>query len=151
MINELKIPDEETLNKFFKYVKEEVPSLIYAILNTAKATYKPMAANINRCAINQRNWRMYRVDLGGNGRHRNIRKAIRLMANTKRPRVNILIDDTSSIDCEINERSMSPINKWLCMQISVSDKGPERGISRDFTVHPSSRVSDDKIPQDTNP
>lgn len=57
--------EEETMHKFFKYVKEEFPSLIYAILNTAKAAYKPMAANINRCAINQRNWRMYRVDLGG--------------------------------------------------------------------------------------
>ena len=121
--------DEETMHKFFKYVKEEFPSLIYAILNTAKATYKPMAANINRCAINQRNWRMYRVDLGGNGRHRNIRKAIRLMANSKRPRINIVI----------NERDRTPIFKQI-MQIPMSDKGPERGISHDLSWFKDNRI-----------
>ena len=98
--------DEETMHKFFKYVKEEIPSLIYAILNTAKATYKPMAANINRCAINQRNWRMYRVDLGGNGRHRNIRKAIHLMANRSRySKSYIVISDIRCCQDECKKRN----------------------------------------------
>ena len=98
MTKVFKMTDEETMHKFFKYVKEEIPSLIYAILNTAKATYKSMAANINRCAINQRNWRMYRVDLGGNGRHRNIRKAIHLMANgSKYSKSYIVISDISDV------------------------------------------------------
>lgn len=142
MTKVFKPTDEETMHKFFKYVKEEFPSLIYAILNTAKAAYKPMAANINRCAINQRNWRMYRVDLGGNGRHRNIRKAIRLMADSKRPRINIVIDDISNIDdidVEVNERDRTPINKWL-MQMPMSDKGPERGITHDLDVYTSINI-----------
>lgn len=142
MTKVFKPTDEETMHKFFKYVKEEIPSLIYAILNTAKATYKPMAANINRCAINQRNWRMYRVDLGGNGRHRNIRKTIRLMAYSKRPRINIVIDDISNIDdidVEVNERDRTPINKWL-MQMPMSDKGPERGITHDLDVYTSINI-----------
>lgn len=106
--------DEETMHKFFKYAKEEIPSLIYAILNTAKATYKPMVTNINRCAINQRNWRMYQVYLGGNGRHRNVRKAIRLMDNNK----NILADviNTKSriaTEYRIRERLRSPLCDWL--------------------------------------
>ena len=123
--------EEEKMNEICNYIKEQVPSIIYQFINTAKDMYKPIAIKINKCAIKQRNCRKYRVDLGGNGRHRNIRKAIRLMANSKRPRINILIDDTSSIDCEINERSMSPINKWLCMQIPVLDKELKKGtISR---------------------
>lgn len=127
--------DEEKMTKVLKYIKEQVPSVIHAIIKTARDAYKPMVIDMNRCAINQRNWRMYRVDLGGNGRHRNIRKAIRLMANSKRPRIDIVINDISSIDdieVEINERSMPPINKWL-MQMPMSDKGPERGISHDLS------------------
>lgn len=127
-----KMTDEETMHKFFKYVKEEIPSLIYAILNTAKATYKPMATNINRCAINQRNWRMYRVDLGGNGRHRNIRKAIRLMANSRHPRIDTKIADIAEfINMRTKMKTEAALNhiigQWKCTT------GPERGISHDLS------------------
>ena len=75
--------EEEKMIGICKYIKEQVPSIVYKFINTAEDIYKPMAVSINRCAINQRNWRMYLVDLGGNGRHRNIRKAIRLMGRKK--------------------------------------------------------------------
>ena len=119
--------NEEDMANVLKYIKERVPSIPYA---TAEEIYKRMAITVNRNAIKQRNWREYLVDLGGNGRHRNIRKAIHLMANSKRPRINTVISDISDIDdidWEINERSISPINKWL-IQAYMSDKGLEKGI-----------------------
>ena len=105
--------ENEKMVEVCKYIKEQVPSIIHTFVNTAKGAYKSMADNINKCAIKQRNWRMYLVGLGGNGRHRNIRKAIRLMANSKRPRV----------------------NKQVIQQMYISNKGPESGISHDFTIY----------------
>lgn len=113
--------NEEKMDRVFGYIKENVPSAIKVFYGAIELVHRDLELNVNRCAINQRNWRMYRVNLGGNGRHRNIRKAIRLMANSKRPRINIVI----------NERGRTPIFKQL-MQIPMSDKGPERGISKDL-------------------
>ena len=135
------IINEEDMANVLKCIKERVPSITYTTI-TARDIYKRMAITVNRHAIKQRNWKEYLVDLGGNGRHRNIRKAIRLMANSKHPRINIVINDISNIDdidIEIIERDMTPINKWL-MQIPMSDKGPERGISHDFTINTSSKL-----------
>ena len=89
---------EEKMIGACKYIKEQVPSITYQFINTVKDIYKPMATKVNKCAINQRNWRMYRVDLGGNGRHRNIRKAIHLMANRSRySKSYIVISDISDV------------------------------------------------------
>lgn len=130
----LRVTNEEKMDRVFGYIKENVPSAIKVFYGAIELVHRDLELNVNRCAINQRNWRMYRVNLGGNGRHRNIRKAIRLMANSKRPRINVVISDISSIDdidVEINERDRTPILKWL-MQMPMSDKGPERGISKDL-------------------
>lgn len=126
--------NEEKMDRVFGYIKENIPSAIQIFYRTISPFYRNIVLNINNCAKHQGNWRMYLVDLGGNGRHRNIRKAIRLMANSKRPRINVVISDISSIDdidVEINERDRTPILKWL-MQMPMSDKGPERGISKDL-------------------
>lgn len=124
--------DEEKMAKVLKYIKEQVLSVIHAIIKTARDAYKPMVIDMNRCAINQRNWRMYRVDLGGNGRHRNIRKAIRLMANNKRPRIDTkIVDMAEFINMKAKMKTEAVLNhiidQWKCTT------GPERGISHDLS------------------
>lgn len=110
-------------DKIVVYTKDNFLPAIQSFYNGIAPFYKNLEIDINRCAINQRNWRMYIVDLGGNGRHRNIRKAIRLMNSNK----NILGDiiNTKSkiaIDCRIKEKLKSPVQDWI-MRMHMSDKG----------------------------
>lgn len=124
--------NEEKMAKVLKYIKEQVPSVIHAIIKTTRDAYKPTVIAMNRCAINKRNWRMYRVDLGGNGRHRNIRKAIRLMANSRHPRIDTKIADIAEfINMRTKIKTEAVLNhiigQWKCTT------GPERGISHDLS------------------
>lgn len=70
-------------DKIAVYIKDNFLPAVQSFYKTIEPFYDNLKIDINRCAINQRNWRMYIVDLGGNGRHRNIRKAIRLMNSNK--------------------------------------------------------------------
>nr|DAT64718.1 MAG TPA: hypothetical protein [Caudoviricetes sp.] len=93
-------------DKIVVYTKDNLLSAVQSFYKNIEPFYKTLEIDINRCAINQRNWRMYIIDLGGNGRHRNIRKAIRLMNSNK----NILGDVINAkskiaMNCRISEYS----------------------------------------------
>lgn len=115
----LRVTNEEKMDRVFGYIKENVPSAIKVFYGAIELVHRDLELNVNRCAINQRNWRMYRVNLGGNGRHRNIRKAIRLMANSRHPRVDTAV---SNIVKFINMRTQIKtevtlnhiIDQWKC-------------------------------------
>lgn len=113
------MPDDKIIN----YIKDHFIPCIQSVYKKIEPFYTNLAIDINRYAINQRNWRMYIVDLGGNGRHRNIRKAIRLMDNNKSILANIINTKSKiAIDCRIKEKLKSPLHDWI-MRTHMSDKG----------------------------
>lgn len=125
--------NEEKMDRVFGYIKENIPSAIQIFYRTISPFYRNIVLNINNCAKHQGNWRMYLVDLGGNGRHRNIRKAIRLMNNNKSVLADVINTKSKVIaECRIRETVRSPLHHWA-MQMPISDKGPERGIFHDLS------------------
>jgi len=110
-------------DKIFVYIKDNFLPAIQSFYNGIEPFYKNLEIDINRCAINQRNWRMYIVDIGGNGRHRNIRKAIRLM-NINKNILGDIINTKSKIAMKyrIKEKLKSPLHDWI-LRTYISDKG----------------------------
>lgn len=114
---------EEKMNNVIRYAKDYFPPVIQSFYNNIGPFYKNLEVDINKCAITQRNWRMYLVNLGGNGRHRNIRKTIRLMNSNK----NVLGDvintkAKNAMKYRIKEKLRSPLYDWI-MRMHISDKG----------------------------
>ena len=92
-------------DKITVYTKDNFLPAIQSFYNSIAPFYKNLEIDINRCAINQRNWRMYIVDLGGNGRHRNIRKAIHLMTKNENTLIDVVNGKSSVImEYRIRER-----------------------------------------------
>ena len=110
-------------DKITVYIKDSFLPAVQSFYNGIAPFYKNLEIDINRCAINQRNWRMYIVDLGGNGKHRNIQKAIRLMNRNKSVLGDIINTKSKiAIDCRIKEKLKSPVQDWI-MRMHMSDKG----------------------------
>ena len=111
-------------DKIVVYIKDNFLPAVQSFYKNIEPSYDNLKIDINRCAINQRNWRMYIVDLGGNGRHRNIRKAIHLMDRNK----NILGDviNTKSrivMEYRIRERLRYQLYDWLTLYDGDNIKG----------------------------
>ena len=110
-------------DKITVYIKDSFLPAVQSFYKNIEPFYDNLKIDVNRCAINQRNWRMYIVDLGGNSRHRNIRKAIRLMNSNK----SILADVINTkariaMEYKIKEKLKSPLHDWI-MRMHVSGKG----------------------------
>jgi len=92
-------------DKIAVYIKDNFLPSVQSFYKNIEPFYNNLKIDINRCAINQRNWRMYIVDLGGNGRHRNIRKAIHLMTKNENTLINVINGKSSVVmEYRIRER-----------------------------------------------